>query len=256
MAASRMSVVKIGKSIANMFSNEKKSSQQATQVAAELEATQEAKRELLKLSKTARIGFPYKPTCMAYDMVQHVLAVGNSSGYVKLYGGESIEYTIFHASAASSSSSATANNSSSQIQQQMSGIAAQSSQGSGSLAAGAINSSNSTLGSNMSASQLASSQQMVPTSNAVLFMSFLINQGALITYCEDGVLSLWTLRQKQPCLSFSKKLVNERASCMLLPFQSSWVYLGTEKGNLYILNVYNNFAQSGYDVKWNNVIEL
>jgi syntaxin-binding protein 5 len=42
---------------------------------------------------------------------------------------------------------------------------------------------------------------------------------------------------------------------MSLPFQSSWLYLGTEKGNIYLLNVYNNFSQSGYDIKWNNVIE-
>ncbi len=43
---------------------------------------------------------------------------------------------------------------------------------------------------------------------------------------------------------------------MHLPFQSNWIYIGTEKGNTYILNVYNNFSQSGYDIKWNNVIEL
>jgi syntaxin-binding protein 5 len=43
---------------------------------------------------------------------------------------------------------------------------------------------------------------------------------------------------------------------MYLPFQSNWLFLGTEKGNIYLLNVYNNFSQSGYDIKWNNVIEL
>ncbi len=47
-----------------------------------------------------------------------------------------------------------------------------------------------------------------------------------------------------------------RATAMHLPFQSNWLYVGTEKGNTYILNVYNNFSQSGYDIKWNNVIEL
>lgn len=48
----------------------------------------------------------------------------------------------------------------------------------------------------------------------------------------------------------------KRATAMHLPFQSNWLYVGTEKGNTYILNVYNNFSQSGYDIKWNNVIEL
>jgi hypothetical protein len=33
---------------------------------------------------------------MAYDNLQHMLAVGTKYGYVKLYGGESVEYTIFH----------------------------------------------------------------------------------------------------------------------------------------------------------------
>jgi syntaxin-binding protein 5 len=43
---------------------------------------------------------------------------------------------------------------------------------------------------------------------------------------------------------------------MHLPFQSNWLFIGTEKGNTYLLNIYNNFSQSGYDIKWNNVIEL
>lgn len=49
---------------------------------------------------------------------------------------------------------------------------------------------------------------------------------------------------------------NTRATCMYLPFKSNWLFVGTEKGNTYMLNIYNNFAQSGYDIKWNNVIEL
>jgi syntaxin-binding protein 5 len=43
---------------------------------------------------------------------------------------------------------------------------------------------------------------------------------------------------------------------MHLPFQSNWLFIGTEKGNTYLLNIYNNFSQSGYDIKWNNVIQL
>ena len=51
-------------------------------------------------------------------------------------------------------------------------------------------------------------------------------------------------------------LSTTRATAMHLPFKSSWLYIGTEKGNTYLLNIYNNFSQSGYDIKWNNVIEL
>jgi syntaxin-binding protein 5 len=50
--------------------------------------------------------------------------------------------------------------------------------------------------------------------------------------------------------------MKKRVTAMHLQFQSNWLYIGTEKGNTYLLNVYNNFSQSGYDVKWNNVIEL
>lgn len=35
-------------------------------------------------------------------------------------------------------------------------------------------------------------------------------KGVLITYCEDTTLSLWNLRQKQPAVSNSKKLINEK----------------------------------------------
>ncbi|RNA10956.1 syntaxin-binding 5 isoform X2, partial [Brachionus plicatilis] len=220
---------KFSMKLANIFSNSDKknpSSSCASTATAELEAIHEkAKKETLKLTKTSRIGFPHKPTCLAYDQVQHLLAVGTKYGFVKLYGGDSIEYTIYHSQT---------NNSSSQNLQQH------------------------------SAHQ-----------NAVLSMAFVTNEGALITYTEDSTLSLWNLRQKQPGVTFSKKLINERqinkyssflsfilfyfsnrATVMHLPFQSSWLYIGTEKGNTYLLNVYNNFAQSGYDIKWNNVIEL
>ena len=46
------------------------------------------------------------------------------------------------------------------------------------------------------------------------------------------------------------------ASALYLPHRNKWIYLGTEKGNIYVLNIYLQFSQSGYDLKWNNVIEL
>ena len=59
--------------------------------------------------------------------------------------------------------------------------------------------------------------------------------------------------------SLTKKIIfikSNRGTAMYLPFQSNWLFIGTEKGNTYLLNIYNNFSQSGYDIKWNNVIEL
>ena len=191
-------------------------------------------KKVIKCTRTSRVGFPYRPSSIAYDNMQRLLAVGTRLGYVKLYGGESIEYTLYHAPAKTTSSVALA-----------AAAAAENNGGNGSG-----NQSPVTGGSN--SSSLSSS--LAPS--AVLHMAFVINEGALITYCDDSSLSFWNLRQKQPGILFTKKLVNERATCIYLPFKSNWLFVGTEKGNTYLLNVYNNFSQSGYDIKWNNVIEL
>jgi hypothetical protein len=190
---------KIGNKLLSMF-NEKKSSSavQATNAAAELEAAQEmARKETLRLSKTARIGFPYKPTCIAFDMVQHVLAIGTKSGCVKLYGGESIEYTIYH----------TTNQASSNLSASSIGHGNGGSSSSLGQTASNINSTGSNPSSGVGSPNLSLNSSITP---AVIFMSFVINQGALITYCDDCTISFWNLRQKKPGILFSKKLVNEK----------------------------------------------
>ncbi|KAM7403474.1 hypothetical protein PAMA_004096 [Pampus argenteus] len=40
-----------------------------------------------------------------------------------------------------------------------------------------------------------------------------------------------------------------------LPFQSKWLYIGTERGNIHIVNV-ESFTLSGYVIMWNKAIEL
>lgn len=40
-----------------------------------------------------------------------------------------------------------------------------------------------------------------------------------------------------------------------LPFQSKWLYIGTERGNVHIVNV-ESFMLSGYVIMWNKAIEL
>ena len=42
---------------------------------------------------------------------------------------------------------------------------------------------------------------------------------------------------------------------MHLPFQSKWLYVGTEKGNLHVINI-EQFAVSGYVISWNKAIDL
>lgn len=189
---------KFGKTIANIFTNDNKklNAEKAHAAAAELESAQEIlRRENLRLTKTARFGYPYKPICMAYDSVQHLLAIGTKNGYIKLFGAETVDYTIFHASASSSN----------QQQQQ------QQQQPPGATASSPTNNAN--VHVSLSGSPILPSNHISSTSvgpSAILFLQFIINEGALIVYCEDGTLSFWNLRQKQPGLLFSKKLVNEK----------------------------------------------
>ncbi|MFT7799956.1 syntaxin-binding protein 5-like isoform X6 [Arapaima gigas] len=90
---------------------------------------------------------------------------------------------------------------------------------------------------------------------AVLQLQFLINEGALVTGCADDTLHLWNLRQKHPAVLHSLKFNRERITFCHLPFQSKWLYVGTERGNTHIVNV-ESFVLSGYVIMWNKAIEL
>ncbi|XP_048458904.1 syntaxin-binding protein 5-like isoform X1 [Rhincodon typus] len=90
---------------------------------------------------------------------------------------------------------------------------------------------------------------------AVLQLQFLINEGALVSACADDTLHLWNLRQKRPAVLHSLKFNRERITCCHLPFQSKWLYVGTERGNTYVVNI-ESFVLSGYVIMWNKAIEL
>jgi len=40
-----------------------------------------------------------------------------------------------------------------------------------------------------------------------------------------------------------------------LPFQTKWMYIGTDHGNVHIMNI-ETFTLSGYAIMWNKAIEL
>lgn len=42
---------------------------------------------------------------------------------------------------------------------------------------------------------------------------------------------------------------------MHLPLQSKWLYIGTERGNVHVVQI-ENFHLSGYIINWNKAIEL
>ncbi|XP_077541745.1 syntaxin-binding protein tomosyn isoform X6 [Haemaphysalis longicornis] len=80
-------------------------------------------------------------------------------------------------------------------------------------------------------------------------------QGALISVCADDTLHLWNLRQKKPEVVHTLKFQKERITHCHLPFQSKWLYIGTERGNLHVVNI-ESFTLSGYVINWNKAIEL
>ncbi|XP_041420367.1 syntaxin-binding protein 5 isoform X2 [Xenopus laevis] len=90
---------------------------------------------------------------------------------------------------------------------------------------------------------------------AVIQLQFLINEGALVSALTDDTLHLWNLRQKRPAILHSLKFSRERITFCHLPFQSKWLYVGTERGNIHIVNV-ESFSLSGYVIMWNKAIEL
>ncbi|XP_061602582.1 syntaxin-binding protein 5a isoform X1 [Cololabis saira] len=90
---------------------------------------------------------------------------------------------------------------------------------------------------------------------AVIQLQFLINEGALVSALADDTVHLWNLRQKRPAILHSLKFNRERITFCHLPFQSKWLYIGTERGNIHIVNV-ESFMLSGYVIMWNKAIEL
>ncbi|XP_066532661.1 syntaxin-binding protein 5a isoform X2 [Hoplias malabaricus] len=93
------------------------------------------------------------------------------------------------------------------------------------------------------------------TGAAVIQLQFLINEGALVSALADDSIHLWNLRQKRPAILHSLKFNRERITFCHLPFQSKWLYVGTERGNIHIVNV-ESFTLSGYTIMWNKAIEL
>lgn len=68
------------------------------------------------------------------------------------------------------------------------------------------------------------------------------------------------LMQSGKCIRYSSNSLSVcvfscRVTFCHLPFQSKWLYVGTERGNIHIVNV-ESFTLSGYVIMWNKAIEL
>ncbi|VEN51907.1 unnamed protein product, partial [Callosobruchus maculatus] len=94
-----------------------------------------------------------------------------------------------------------------------------------------------------------------PGALAVLHLHFLVNEGALVSVTADDTVHLWNYRQKVPQVVHSLKFQKEKITRIHLPLQSKWLYIGTERGNVHIVQI-ENFNLSGYVINWNKAIEV
>ena len=138
---------------------------------------------------TLRHGFPFKPLSMAFDPLQKILAIGNRTGSVRIYGKPGIDIEFTHDNPCQ-----------------------------------------------------------------VLQLFFVINAGKLLTVCTDDSINLWDFKKKVPELEQTLKMSRERLTRVHLEFQDKWLYIGTERGNVYLMNM-DTFALSGYQISWNKLID-
>ncbi|XP_041353857.1 syntaxin-binding protein 5-like isoform X2 [Gigantopelta aegis] len=156
----------------------------------EMEIEETLRSEHFQVCKTVRYGFPFQPTSVAFDPVQHILAIGTKTGSLRILGRPGVDSHCMH-----------------------------------------------------------------DAEVAITQILFLVNEGALVTVCSDDSLHLWNFRQKRPEIVHSLKFQRERITFCHLPFQSKWLYIGTERGNVHVVNI-ESFILSGYVINWNKAIEL
>ncbi|PAV82434.1 hypothetical protein WR25_27257 [Diploscapter pachys] len=90
---------------------------------------------------------------------------------------------------------------------------------------------------------------------AVNHVQFLVNEGGLITACSNDMIHLWNFRQKTPEVVHSLQLTKDSVTCIHLPISGKWLYVGTDKGNVYFVSL-ATFQMSSYVINWNKAIDL
>lgn len=91
--------------------------------------------------------------------------------------------------------------------------------------------------------------------SAVVLIRFLVNDGQLVTATADDTIHLWNFKQKSPVIVQSLKFQRERITFLHLAVGSKWLYVGTEKGNIHVVNT-EIFSLSGHITNWNKTIDL
>lgn len=145
-------------------------------------------------------GFLYQPTAVAFDPVQRLFAIGNRTGYLRIFGLPSSSTTQIN-------------------------------------------------------SDIDCHAKHPSPASAVIQLAFVINDGLLISLCADDHIHLWNYKLKVPEIVHSLKFQRERLTVFHLPFQSKWMFVGTERGNVHVANT-DSFQLSGYVINWNKAIDL
>ncbi|XP_071449557.1 syntaxin-binding protein 5 isoform X3 [Hetaerina americana] len=60
------------------------------------EIVETLRSEHFQVAKTFRHGFPFQPTALAYDPVQHLLAIGTKSGSIRIVGRPGVDCHVMH----------------------------------------------------------------------------------------------------------------------------------------------------------------
>ena len=71
----------------------------------------------------------------------------------------------------------------------------------------------------------------------------------------DNAISLWDFKKKtKPERIQWIQMQRENITEICLEFQDKWLYIGTDKGNVHILNM-ETFTLSGYKIDWNRLMD-
>lgn len=243
------------------------------------------------LCQVARHGFPEQPTALAFDPVQKIAAIGTKSGAIRIFGRPGVDVWAQHEPAfpvahmkfivnQGALITVTADetvhlwslrgpNLRLQFSTNTQGAAGSSPQASSPAPTPASNIS-STSPQSGSSSMLTTGAAGV-TSAATSPSSFLGQITDTVTGAVDsasdflsgGVDNQTTpsptsdnrnTTGRRPEISQQLKF-REHITCIHQTLTSKWLYVGTDKGNLYVVNV-ETFQLSGYSIAWNKAIEL
>jgi hypothetical protein len=92
-----------------------------------------------------------------------------------------------------------------------------------------------------------------PEEVVVKQLAFIPDKSHLLSLCDNGAIYLWSFEEKIPeivhKLTFQQKQYN-RPTCLHLSSDSQWAFIGSDGGDVYILDV-NSMHLCGYVIYWN-----